>query len=184
MFKTFSAFLTLLFLSACQVPKVDLFSVRDYENEHPFSVKVSAIEIQDKTNHYSELPHIENRIPLAPITALSQAIHNRFKSNYPESAHSLTVVIHKASLTQELKESDKWYILDNMEYLLSYELDIVYTHNNTETEKQTISGWEKQALPKRSSIADKEQAWEKMLNAMVQKVTDKIYADMPYIYKR
>ena len=184
MIKLFLSLLTTFFLSACQVPKVDLFKVDDYKNVQPHSVAVSAIDISDNTVRYTELPHLETRIPISPAKALSQALSNRFRVAFPGSSNAVSIQINDASLTQEFKESDKWYILDNMEYLLTYNLDIIYTHAGTETERQNISGWEKQALPKRNSIADKEQAWQKMINAMLQKVTDKIYADMPADYKR
>lgn len=172
------------FLSACQLPKVDLFSVEDYQDVQPFSVAVSAIDIQDNTTRYTDLPHIENRIPISPVKALSTALSNRFRIAFPGSSNTLTFLIQEASLTQTLKESDKWYILDNIEYLLSYHVDIIYNHIGVETERQTISGWEKQSLPKRSSLAEKEQSWQKMIDAMTQKVTDKIYTDMPQDYKR
>ena len=184
MIKPFLSLLFTLFLSACQVPKVNLFKVDNYADVQPYSVAVSAIDISDNTVHYTELPHLETRIPISPVKALSQALSNRFRTAFPGSSNTMRILIHDASLTQELKESDKWYILDNMEYLLTYNLDIIYTHDGTETDHQSISGWEKQALPKRNSIADKEQAWQKMINAMLQKVTDKIYADMPADYKR
>lgn len=173
-----------LFLSACQVPKVDLFSPKEYQDIQPFSVVVSAIDVQDNTTRYTDLPHIENRIPVSPVKALSMALSNRFRTVLPDSSNTLTFLIREASLTQTFKESDKWYILDNIEYLLSYQVDIIYNHIGLETERQTISGWEKQSLPKRSSLADKEQTWQKMIDAMTQKVTDKIYADMPQDYKR
>lgn len=173
-----------LFLSGCLVPKIDLFSVKDYQDVQPFSVALSAIDVQDNTIRYKDLPHIETRIPTTPAKALSTALSNRFHAVFPGSSNTLTFIIREASLTQTLQESDKWYILDNIEYLLSYHIDIVYSHIGVETEHQSISGWEKQALPKRSSLADKEQTWQKMIDAMTQKVTDKIYADMPQDYKR
>ncbi|MBR1948953.1 MAG: hypothetical protein IKA30_04085 [Alphaproteobacteria bacterium] len=184
MFKILSVVSTILFLSSCQVPKVDLFSVNDYQNVQPFSVAVGTIEVQDETTRYTELPHIETRIPITPAKALSQALTNRFRVVFPGSSNTLTFLIQEASLTQTLKESNKWYILDNIEYTLTYQLDIVYQNSEKKTENQSISGWEKQALPKRSSLADKEQTWQKMIDAMTQKVTDKIYADMPQEYKR
>lgn len=184
MFKILSVVSMILFLSGCQVPKVDLFSVNDYQNVQPFSVAVSVIDVQDNTTRYTDLPHIENRIPISPVKALSTALSNRFRIAFPGSSNTLTFLIQEASLTQTLQESDKWYVLDNIEYLLSYRVDIIYSHIGVETERQSISGWEKQALPKRSSLADKEQTWQKMIDAMTQKVTDKIYADMPQEYKR
>jgi hypothetical protein len=184
MIKTFLSLILTFFLFACQVPKVNLFKVDNYKDVQPYSVAVSTIDISDNTIRYTELPHLETRIPIPPAKALSQALSNRFRVAFPGSSNTMRILIHDASLTQELKESDKWYILDNMEYLLTYNLDIIYIHNGIETERQSISGWEKQALPKRNSIADKEQAWQKMINAMLQKVADKIYADMPTDYKR
>ena len=184
MLKVLHLLFILLFLSACQVPKVNLFSVEDYQNVQPRSVAVSAIDIQDNTTQYTDLPHIENRIPVSPAKALSTALSNRFRVAFPGSSNTLTFIIQDASLTQTLQESDKWYILDNLEYLLSYQVDVIYNHSGVETDHQTISGWEKQALPKRSSLADKEQTWQKMINAMTQKITDKIYTDMPDDYKR
>lgn len=183
MFKILSVVSTILFLSSCQVPKVALFSVNDYKNVQPYSVAVGAIEVQDETTRYTELPHIETRIPITPAKALYQALSNRFRVALPDSSAQLNMIIHDASLTQESIQSDKWYILDNIEYTLTYQLDVMYQNSEMKTENQSISGWEKQALPKRSSLADKEQVWQKMIDAMTQKVTDKIYADMPQEYK-
>ena len=44
---------------------------------------------------------------------------------------------------------------------------------------QSVTGWEQQSLPKKSSLSAKEDAWEKMLNNMVKKVNNQITSQIP-----
>ena len=168
----------LLGLTACQVPNVSPFSVYDFRGETPIPIAVSDIQITDKTVRYPDLPHIETRIPIVPAYALEQALKNRFQATGEKSSQT-TFIIEEASLTQQQKMSDHWYIYDNIEYRLDYRVRILYAWDNITKEEQTITGWETQSLPRRSSLSDKESVWQKMINAMITKVTDKIQADIP-----
>ena len=179
MIKKYVCLLGLVTLVACQAPKNDPFQVITYQNEQPILLPVGEIKVSNQTIRYTELPHLETRIPIMPVSALSTALTNRFKAQYPQSETSVTFVIHEADLTQKTKESDHWYVLDNVEYLLTYKVDVIYARGAQILEQQQFSGWEKQALPKKSSLSQKESAWEKMINAMIQKATQKIDTDRP-----
>ena len=168
----------LLLLVGCQAPVVAPFVVSDYRDE-ALAVQVSAVQVENNTVRYRELPHIETRMPVLPAVALKQALENRFRAGRTESGLRLILTIQQADMTQKKQEGAHWYILDNVEYLLSYQVRVDYVLGATSVETQEIGGWEKQALPKRSSLAEKEEVWQKMLNAMIQKVCDKIQADMP-----
>ena len=170
----------LLVLMGCQAPQYTPFQVINYKNEAPFPLPVGEIKVENKTTRYTELPHLETRIPVTPVSALSEALQNRFSAEYPDAGTTATFIIHEADLIQKTKESDHWYILDNVEYLLTYKIDVVYAKGAQILEQQQFSGWEKQALPKKSSLSQKEQTWEKMLNAMIQKSTEKINTDKPH----
>ena len=172
-------FLGLGLLTACQAPLSAPFQVIDYKADSPLFLPVGQVKIENKTTRYTELPHLETRIPVAPVSALMTALDNRFTAQYPNQDTSVTFVIHEADLTQKAKESEKWYVLDNIEYLLTYKLDVIYARGTQILEQQQFSGWEKQALPKKSSLAQKERTWEKMINAMIQKASDKIESDKP-----
>ena len=179
MIKKYFVFLFLFMLVGCQAPALEPFHVADFKDEEPVRIAVSNVEIEDQTIRYHELPHIETRIPMLPAYALKQALTNRYQAASEASQNTLKFVIQKADMIQKKQESEHWYVLNNSEFLLSYQVDVIYMNKGNIIEKQEIVGWEKQALPKRDSLAEKEEAWEKMLNNMVQKVTDKIQADMP-----
>ena len=168
-------------LGGCQPPNIPLFSVTDYKNEDKIRLNVNSFQVENGTVYYTELPHIETRIPVVPATALKQALVNHFDAVNPNTNIGLRIIIDEASLTQNFKESDKWYIQNNIEYRLDYQVKIVYEKNAIPFETQTIQGWEFQALPKRSSLSEKQQVWEKMINEMIRKITEKIQKDIPPI---
>lgn len=165
-------------LTACQVPDVSPFSIRDFREEPTVPLAVSDIRVIDQTIRYPDLPHLETRIPIVPAYALQKALQNRFKATgiFPNGA---TFIIEEASLIQQEKPSGHWYIYDNVEYRLTYRVRILYAQNGITREEQTVSGWETQSLPRRSSLSEKESVWQKMINAMITKVTDKIQDDIP-----
>ena len=169
----------ILCLFGCSLPVAQPFTIIDFRDEKPIILPVGQIQVKDQTTRYTELPHLENRIPVTPSFALKTALENRFKGS-SESTGSTTFVINMADLTQKEDPSNHWYILNNVEYLLNYQIDVVYSSDNTQKQIQHLSGWEKQALPKRSSLRDKEAAWQKMINAMIQKTSDKIQSDIPF----
>ena len=179
MIKKYICLLVFVILTACQAPQNAPFQVTDYKNSQPLFLPVGEIRIENKTIRYTELPHLETRIPVVPASALSIALNNRFAPQNSQAGTSATLIIREADLTQKTKDSDHWYILNNVEYLLTYKIDVIYARGAQVLEQQQISGWEKQALPKKSSLAQKERAWEKMINAMIQKVSQKIDTDKP-----
>jgi len=166
----------ILCLFGCALPVAQPFTIIDFREEEPIILPVAQVEVKDQTTRYTELPHLESRIPVTPAYALKTALENRFKGSF-ENKGTATFIIKTADLTQKEDPSDHWYILNNVEYLLTYQIDVIYS-SPTGQKVQHLSGWEKQALPKRSSLRDKEAAWQKMINAMIQKTTDKIQADI------
>ena len=179
MLKFIFAFFLFTALVSCQVPMMEPFAVIDFRSEIPVSVDVDSIDVVDQTTRYTELPHLETRIPIVPSYALSKALQNRFKATGNQSGNTISFIIQKADLIQKFQKTERWYQWNNTEYLLDYQIDVVYNQNGINKETQQIAGWEKQALPKRSSLADKETAWKIMIDSMIQKVADKIEADMP-----
>lgn len=182
--KTRFALALFLGLCACQAPTVPPFTVTDFSGIEPVSVGVSSLYVQDKTPEYGALPHLESQLPIKPATALKQALSNRYRAVSPASADDMVLEITEASLTQKQSPTEHWYTWDNIEYLLSYEIVVTYMHNGQPEEIQTVVGWEKQALPRNSSLLEKEQAWQKMINAMIDKSSRKIITDIPDILKR
>ena len=179
MIKWYFYLLGLMILTGCQAPQYAPFQVIDYKNERPLLLPADEIKVENQTTRYTELPHLETRIPITPVTSLSEALQNRFIPDRSHPGVNVTFVIHEADLVQKTKESEHWYVLDNVEYLLTYKVDVVYERNGQILEQQQFSGWEKQALPKKSSLSQKERTWETMINAMIQKSTEKIDTDKP-----
>lgn len=173
-------FVSLVFLSACRAPHLEPFTLRDYRDEPPVALRVADIRIDDQAPVFTKLPHIEKRMPVSPAAALRGWIETRFRPAAPDSRDTATFIIREASMTQETKPSGSWYVLNNTVYTLTYQLDVHYSRNGRLFASQSVSGWEKQGLPKKSSsLAEKEAAWQKMLNAMLEKTNDKILSDLP-----
>ena len=171
--------LFLFFLVACQAPNIPPFTVTDFATDSPVLLVASSFQVMDDTTRFRDLPHLESRLPITPAFALKRALENRFRSDAPTAATEVMVQIQTADLTQKVQPAEHWYILNNIEYLLTYQVRVSYIRNRVILTTQEMSGWETQSLPKRSSLAEKEQAWQTMINNMIEKVADKIQADMP-----
>jgi len=172
---------TLLFclLTGCLAPQGESFEVTDYRNTTAVGLPVGKIQVVNQTVRYPELPHLETRIPISPVSALSTALSNRFTAQTDNPQLTATFLIKNAELTEKKQTSDHWYVYDNIEYLLDYKIEVVYRHGDQTLLQQEVAGWEKKAIPQRSTLWEKERAWSQMLNAMIKKTTAKIEADIP-----
>lgn len=170
-------------VAACQVVRTEVFSVTSLADVPAVRLPVKTVEVVSEAQQHRSLPYIDYRIPVRPETALKEALANHYKAVDAQSENTVRFVIKNISLIQEYKKSNHWYVLDNVEYILSYDLDVVYAPNTAMQEIQSLSGWEQQAIPQKSSLATKEKIWQKMINAMIIKVTDKITADIPPAFK-
>lgn len=170
-------------LSACQTAPSQPFYVNDYAHEKKIPLNVSAVTVQSEVLSYHKLPHIENKMPITPAEAIEKWADNRFKAINPASPVTASVIIKNAYMTQTEKPGKNWYTLDNVSYKLTYDVDMVFTRGNTVLNTQTVSGWEHSAIPQKSSLADKEKEWEKMMNAMVKKVNNQLVSTLPMMVR-
>ncbi len=168
-----------LMLGGCMTVIPNPFAVEDFSNVEPIKLKVSDIDISSDVSTFHRLPHIENKMPVTPSEALTNWAKNRF---VPADKSSDTVVdftVRQAYMLQTDKPADKWYVLDNISYRLEYTVDFVFKRNKMVENAQSVTGWEQQSLPKKSSLSAKEEAWERMLNNMVKKVNNQITSQIP-----
>ncbi len=173
----------LIGLTACVAPSLKPFEINTFQNETPVLVNVSAVSVQSHITQYDRLPHIENKMPVTPGQALTRWAENRFAATNPSAPTRMIVNITDAYMTETKQESGSWYQLDNVRYRLTYQVDIEFKRADKIVYAQNVTGWEMQALPQKSSLADKEEVWQTLLNAMVTKVNNKVLADMPAAYK-
>jgi len=178
MYKYLTVGIILFGLNACVAPTVEPFRIRTYENEPTVSLPATEIEIVNHTSEFVALPHIENKVPTSPVSALTTAIQNHFTASHT-GADKIVFTINEASLIQKKVEDERWYVFNNIEYLLSYKITIT-RYGAHQAQSQDIVGWEKQSLPNRSSLADKEQTWQVMIDNMTQKVLQKIETDLSH----
>lgn len=168
-----------LSIMACSSPQTTVFNVKDYRDENPIVLAVGTIMVQSDVVPSDVLPHIEKKIPITPSQALINWAEHRFKSGRPNTNTALVLTIRDASMIQELKPSNHWYVLDNVVYELHYQLDMTYYQDGREMQKQTVSGFEKKSVPEQSSMTTKEKVWLDLINKMIQKVNRKVIADIP-----
>lgn len=170
----------LLFLCcACVGPTFKSVQVNTYEEERKISVNVSTIDVISKVQWFDRLPHIENEMPITPENTLKKWLQNRFYAVNGYSDLKMLVFIEKAYLTQKDEKTPHWYMFDNVKYTLTYDLKFVFKKGDKVVYTHQIGGYETSSLPKRSSLSAKEAVFEKMLNAMVYKVDERIRQQLP-----
>ena len=172
-----------LMLVGCQATPPQEFDVNDYADVPPIHLSVSEVQVESTVARYDRMPHIEYKMPLRPEEVLQTWANNRFNAVSMSSPVIAKIVIKEASMTQQESPNDSWYTLDNISYRLTYEVSLQFEKDGKIIYEQNVNGWERAAIPAKSSIAEKEETWEKMLNNMVRKVNDKVEEDIPAEYK-
>lgn len=173
----------LLFLNACQAPALKRFSVYTYAEEKPIVLNVSDVVLQSEIQRYDRLPHIEEKLPISPEDALKEWADNRFYAADKLSSAQAVITIKQAYMTQKEEKGPNWYTFDNDAYRLTYEVQMAFVDNGKVLYQHSVNGWESSSLPQRSSLSDKEAAWQKMLNAMVRKVNQQLTESVPAVFK-
>lgn len=181
--KLFGLVGALFLLVGCQATPPQEFKVDDYADVPPIHLTVSEVKIESTVARYDRMPHIEYKMPLRPEEVLQTWATNRFNAVSMSSPVIAKIVIKEASMTEQDKPTDSWYTLDNISYRLTYEVSLQFEKEGKVIYEQNVNGWERAAIPQKSSLADKEKTWEKMMNNMVHKVNDKIEDDIPAEYK-
>lgn len=168
-----------LFLAGCSATPLHQFFVSDYSGEPKIHLAVSDVIVQSNAPRFDKLPHIEYKMPISPEQALTKWANNRFNPVSMSSPITFKIVITEASMTQMDKPTTHWYTYDNVSYRLKYSITLLFMKNGAVVQEQKINGWEQSDIPQKSTLSDKEKTWEKMLNAMVEKVNDKVERDIP-----
>lgn len=175
--------LSLFFLlAACQAPDLNRFTVYTFSDERPIVLKVSDVVVQSEVMKFNRLPHIEEKLPVSPEEALQEWAHNHFYGADKLSVETAVITIKDAYMTQKEVESANWYTFNNEAYKLTYEVSIAFVRDGNTLYEHTVQGWESSSLPARSSLAEKEGAWQKMLNAMIRKVNGQIVNAIPQTF--
>ena len=176
-------FCLMIVLSACQAPQLSRFTIDTMADTRPIVLKVNDVQIKSEIMKYDRLPHIEEKLPISPEDALTKWADHRFYGA-DKLAHTTAVItIHNAYMTQQDDKGKNWYTLDNDAYKLTYEVNMAFMQNDNILYQHTVTGWESSSLPQRSSMADKEAVWQKMMNAMIHKVNKQLTEAVPDVFK-
>lgn len=170
-------------LAACQAPRLNRFAVYTFTDENPVHLKVSEVAVQSEVMQFNRLPHIEKKLPVSPEDALTEWANNRFYGVAPLSPAKAVITIQEAAMIQTEEKSSNWYVFNNDTYKLTYKVMIAFMQDGKILYQHTVEGWESSSLPQRSSLSDKEAAWQKMLNAMVRKVNGQIIQSIPELFR-
>lgn len=179
MIKKIAPFAFVFLMMGCVAPQLDEFKINTYQDANPIGVKVDNIVVSSEIEHFERLPHIEDEMPITPEAVLKEWADNRFYATQSKKINTMHIVIKKAYMTKTIEKSDNWYTFDNELYKLSYDIKVNYISGEEIIYTQNVGGFESSSLPKKNSLADKEEIFEKMMNQMVKKVNDKILVQMP-----
>ncbi len=172
-----------LFLVGCQAPELHRFDVNTMAGETPIPLAVSAVKIVSEAPQFDRMPHIENTLPVTPEHALREWAENRFNAAALSAPTKAVITIQTAEMTQQEDKGANWYTLDNDAYKLSYRVHFAIQKRSETLYQYSVDGWESSSLPQRSSLADKEKTWLKMMNAMIRKVNQQITDSIPSTFR-
>ncbi len=172
-----------LFLVGCQAPELHRFRVNTLTEERTIPLSVGDIRVVSEVQQYDRMPHIEKTLPVTPERALTEWAENRFTAADISSPVTAVITIEKADMTQQEEKGANWYTLDNDSYKLTYKVAIEFERRDKTLYRYDVDGWESSSLPQRSSIADKEKTFMKMMNAMVRKVNQQITDAIPDTFR-
>jgi hypothetical protein len=176
-------FILLLFLWGCTAPDLEAFKVEDFKSADKIYLNAAEVSVDSEVTQFDRLPHIESRLPVSPEQALTAWAENRFDAVRMSSPDDAVILIKDAYMTQTKKPSGHWYLADNIEYELTYRVQIQFNRDGKKLYEYTAKGYEMKSLPQKSSLAAKEKAYKDMMNAMVKKVDDNISANIPPRFK-
>lgn len=177
------SFIVVLFLIGCQAPRLNSFNVRTLTDERPIALNVGRVRVDSTVMRYDRKPHIEETLPVTPNEALEEWAQHRFDANNPTSPVNVIMTIHQADMTEREEKGANWYTLDNYAYRLTYQITMEFEQEGHILYKHTVDGWESSSLPQRSSMADKEAVWLKMMNAMIRKVNQQMIDAVPIRFR-
>lgn len=169
-------------IMGCEAPQIKPFTLDLCQNKPKVVLHVGDVTVHSDLTKYDRLPHIESKMPIPPEKALSDWAQNRFYAANMSSPVTAVVTIQEAYMIQTV-EPQNWYTLDNITYKLTYALSLDFKKEGQTVHHQDLKGWESVSIPKRSSLIEKEAAWQKMMNAMIQKIDHQIISGIPTEFK-
>lgn len=173
-----------LCVSACSALPLMSFDVADYKDVPPICLNVESFFVESEVMQYDRLPHIEYKMPVTPEQALKNWAKNRFSAVNTDSLLKAILVIKEASMIRRRKPSGNWYTFDNMEYTLSFQVELVFLTKDDQVQyRLSVGGHEMKSIPRKSAPVTKERVWLEMMNAMINKVNDKLVHDLPATYQ-
>lgn len=171
-------------VAACSALPLVSFDVADYRDAAPVDLKADSFRIESDVMQYDRPPHIEYKMPVTPEQALKNWAQNRFSAQDETSSLQAVFVIKEASMTRRRRSSENWYTFDNMEYTLTFQVELVFIDQAGKTRyRLSVGGHEMKAVPRKSAPATKERAWLDMMNNMIHKVNDRLIGDLPTAYR-
>lgn len=180
----FVSFIIGLFLIGCQAPRLNHFKVKTLTDERPIELNAGAVRVDSTVMRYDRKPHIEESLPVSPAEALEEWANHRFEAAEITSPVTVVMRIRQADMTEREEKGANWYTLDNYTYRLTYQVTMSFEQEGRILYKHSVEGWESSSLPQRSSMADKESVWLKMMNAMIRKVNQQMIEAVPDRFRR
>lgn len=171
-------------VAACSALPLMSFDVADYKDVPQIYLNVESFSVESEVMQYDRLPHIEHKMPVTPEQALKNWAKNRFLEANPDSLLKSTLLIKEASMIRRRKPSGNWYTFDNMEYTLSFQVELLFLTKDDQVQyRLRVGGHEMKSIPRKSAPVTKERVWLEMMNAMINKVNDKLVHDLPEAYQ-
>ena len=87
--------------------------------------------------------------------------------------------VQQMQMTKSPRPILKWYIFNNEEYTLSYQIRFSVLKKNQVVYYAFVKGKIKEQLPVKSSLADKEKIWADMISRMIANAENKLKEQIP-----
>lgn len=173
-------------ICSCMPHTSEPFALKAWNDEgKTIYLEASELNVISEATPYDRLPHIEQQMPITPEAALEKWALSKIYAVNASSPRKVVFIIRKADMIQEKKKSDSWYTFNNVAYTLSFEIELVFKEAQRIIYSQRVGGMEMRAVPQKSALSTKEDAWKEMMNAMLEKIGQKLMSELPeqFIYQ-
>lgn len=121
-------------------------------------------------------------LPVSLHEVVQSWLDHRFVINH-QSDLKVVFDVQTLEMTKTPKAIRKWYVFNNEEYVLTYQIRFSVLKGNQVAYYAVVKGHVKEQLPVKASLMDKEKLWADMISRMILAADNKLVEQIPDMVK-
>ena len=172
--KTFVGMIMTFALAACVPQYSNPYKMKDYTQVPLLELPVRRVETTSYVSGLERLPHVESMMPMTPEKALRNWALIRLRPTYSTN-NKAQFIIEEASMIREEDPKDRFFVLDNYKYTLSYKVALVVEDEEGAVLKTAeASGFVSESQPQNASERERDTLFMNLLGDMENQLDEKL----------